>query len=56
MNKAIYITLIYFAFALTAKAQNKTYTKSDFYGTWVLDLNEFELDDGIYTFEREKSS
>lgn len=56
MNKAICITLIYFAFALALKAQNKTYTKSDFYGTWVLDLNEFELDDDIYTFEREKSS
>ena len=56
MKKAVFITLICLAFSLSAKAQNKSYTEFDFYGTWTLDLNEYELEDDIYIFKKEKSS
>ncbi|MGO4921543.1 hypothetical protein [Maribacter spongiicola] len=56
MKKVMYLTLIYFVLALTANAQDKSYTEFDFYGTWTLDLNEYELEDDIYIFKKEKSS
>ncbi|TDT44917.1 hypothetical protein CLV90_1996 [Maribacter spongiicola] len=52
----MYLVLICFVIALTAKAQDKSYTESDFYGTWSLDLNEYELENDLYIFEKEKSS
>ncbi|MDP5060390.1 MAG: hypothetical protein NWP64_00585 [Maribacter sp.] len=56
MNKAIFLVLICFVIALTANAQDNLYYEFDFYGTWTLDLNEYELEDDIYIFKKEKSS
>ena len=56
MKKAVYLVLICFVIASTANAQDKPYYEFDFYGTWTLDLNEYELEDDIYIFKKEKSS
>ncbi|SHK64962.1 hypothetical protein SAMN04488007_3514 [Maribacter aquivivus] len=55
MKKAMYLVLICFVIALTANAQDKSYYEFDFYGNWTLDLNEYELEDDIYTFSKKRS-
>ena len=56
MKKAMYLVLICFVIALTANGQDKSYSEFDFYGTWSLDLNEYDLEDDEYIFRKEKSS
>ena len=46
--------MICLAFIFVVNGQNKSLTKTDFYGNWTLDLNEYELDDDEYIFKRQK--
>lgn len=56
MKRTGFITLICLTFGLIVNGQNKSITKTDLYGNWILKLNENNQNDNEFVFIREKES
>ncbi|MEP2280954.1 hypothetical protein [Maribacter sp.] len=54
MKRTGYITMICLTFICIVNGQNSSTTKSDFYGNWTLDLNDYKLEDDDYIFRKHK--
>lgn len=50
------LTIVCLAFALFTYRQNKTIQITDLYGDWMLDLNEYDVDNDEYIFKRQKTT
>lgn len=51
-----FITLICLAFVVIVNGQNKSITKSNLYGSWILELNENNQDVDDFIFIRKKET
>ncbi len=54
MKRTGFITLICLAFGLIVNGQNKSITKTDLYGTWILVLKENNHEDDGFIFVKKK--
>lgn len=56
MKKISFISLIFLAFGLLAKGQDKLVTEFDLYGSWILELEQIEQDKGKLIYKRSEES